>query len=213
MSNSQSQQEVFKSDQYFWCHEGNENIADWVATNTQDHPHLYATYINDANAALYRKRMGKSVEHDKRTLAFLESYPLTFTEIVEQFTWYKTNILEKKNGVGPNMTGLVDVRTYGKSPLTIQNTKVHPANTTVGQEATSRSSLRLEISCTSRSSTLTPATTTGSSVARQVSSTPTRPSPSPRNRRLTSRARSVGPRWMRSVPLRKLPVLLGRLAV
>jgi hypothetical protein len=213
MSNSRSQQEVFKSDHYFWCHEGNENIANWVATNTQGHPHLYATYINDANAALYRKRMGKSVEQDKHILAFLESYPLTFTEVVEQFTWYKANILEKKNGIGPNMTGLVDVRTYGKSPLTIQNTKVHPANTTVGQEATPRSSLRPETFCTNRSSTLTPATTTGFSAARQVFSTLTRLSPSPRNRRLTSRARNAGLRWMRSALLRRLLVLLERLVV
>jgi hypothetical protein len=116
MSNSQSQQEVFKSDQYFWCHEGKEHIANWVAVNAQDHPHLYATYINDANAVLYKKRMGKSVEHDKHIIAFLESYPMSFSEVVEQFTWYKANILEKKNlnGVGPNMTGLVDVRAHGE---------------------------------------------------------------------------------------------------
>jgi hypothetical protein len=41
---------------------------------------------------------------------------MTYTGVVEEFTWYKANILEQKDwsGVGPHMTGLVDVRTDGK---------------------------------------------------------------------------------------------------
>jgi hypothetical protein len=117
MSNSHPVQEIFKSDQYFWCLEGNENISNWLATNNKEHPHLYATYINDANAVIYRKRVGKPVEQDKRMLTFLERYPMTYTDVVDELTWYKANILEQKDwsGVGPHMTGLVDVRTYGRS--------------------------------------------------------------------------------------------------
>jgi hypothetical protein len=116
MSNSHPVQEILKSDQYFWCHEGNENIANWLATNNKEYPHLYATYINDANAVIYRKRVGKPVEHDDHMLTFLERYPMIYTEVVDELTWYKANILEQKNwsGVGLHMTGLVDVRTYGK---------------------------------------------------------------------------------------------------
>jgi hypothetical protein len=116
MSNSHPVQEIFKSDQYFWCLEGNENIANWLAINNKEHPHLYATYINDANAVIYRKRVGTPVEHDKRMLMFLERCPMTYTDVVDELIWYTANILEQKNrsGVGPHMTGLVDVRTYSK---------------------------------------------------------------------------------------------------
>ena len=54
MSNSQSVQEIFKSEQHFWCHEGNKHIADWVTINAQDHPNLYATFLNDSNAVMYK---------------------------------------------------------------------------------------------------------------------------------------------------------------
>ena len=123
MSNSQSVQEIFKSEQHFWCHEGNKHIADWVTINAQDHPNLYATFLNDSNAVMYRKRMGKPTEHDERMRSFLERYPMTYTEVVEAFIWYKANILDKKDfsGVGPHMTGLIDVRTYGKL-LTLRGT-------------------------------------------------------------------------------------------
>jgi hypothetical protein len=81
------------------------------------HPYIYATYINDANAVMYRKRTGRPTTYDARMLAFLEQYPLTYKSVIEELTWYKGNILEQKDwsGVGPHTTGLVDVRTYGKS--------------------------------------------------------------------------------------------------
>jgi hypothetical protein len=91
MSNSHPVQEILKSDQYFWCHEGNENIANWLATNNKEYPHLYATYINDANAVIYRKRVGKPVEHDDHMLTFLERYPMIYTEVVDELTWYKAH--------------------------------------------------------------------------------------------------------------------------
>ncbi|KAI4727386.1 hypothetical protein E4T49_04880 [Aureobasidium sp. EXF-10728] len=119
MSATQRQQTIFRQEQYFWCHEGNERIENWLSDNKQDHPHIYATYINDANAAVYRKPVGKSVEHDKRMLAFLEKYPMTYTDIIDESAWYKTNILQKKDwsGVGPHKTGLIDVFTYKRDLL------------------------------------------------------------------------------------------------
>jgi len=116
MSNSQPQQEILKREQYFWCHGGSEHITSWLVANEQTHPHVYATYLNDANAVMYRKRMGTPTEHDSHMLKFLECYPLTHDDVVDEFNWYKTNILEQKDwsGAGPHLTGLVDVRTYGK---------------------------------------------------------------------------------------------------
>jgi hypothetical protein len=205
MSNSHPVQEIFRSDQYLWCHEGNENIANWLATNNKEYPRLYATYINDANAVIYRKRVGKPVEHDKRMLMFLERYPMTYTDVVDELTSYKAKILEQKDwsGVGPHMTGLVDVRTHGQL-LTLRGVlilrflrdkaKIYLANKLIQQETTPRSSLRPETSSTSRSSTTTHATTTGLSAASKASSTPMRSNHFPGNRRLTRRVRSAGPR-------------------
>lgn len=116
MSSAQSQPEIFKREQYFWCHEGDEFITKWLVTNEQKHPHIYATYLNDANVVMYRKRMEKSTEHDSHILNFLERYPMTHADVINELSWYKANILEQKDwsGVGPHMTGLVNVRTYGK---------------------------------------------------------------------------------------------------
>ncbi|KAI4717066.1 hypothetical protein E4T48_06679 [Aureobasidium sp. EXF-10727] len=120
MSTLQPQQEIFKVDQYFWCHEGNESIKNWLSTN-QDFPHIYATYINDANAVVRRRRAGKPIEHDKHMLAFLEQYPMTSANVVDEFTWYKTNVLEKKDwtGVYSQKKGLIDVYTYGSDPQVV----------------------------------------------------------------------------------------------
>lgn len=114
MAAIQPQQEIFQRAQYFWCHEGNEHIESWLSADGQGYHDIYATYINDANAVIYRKRVGKPTEHDQRMLMFLEQYPMTYANVVDEFTWYKANILQKNNwsGVGPHKTGLIDVRTY-----------------------------------------------------------------------------------------------------
>ncbi|KAG9852710.1 hypothetical protein KCU98_g6321, partial [Aureobasidium melanogenum] len=92
MAALEPQQEIFPREQYFWCHEGNEHIQSWLSTNAQDFPDIYATYINDANVVIHRKRVGKSTEHDQRMLMFLHQYPMTYANVVDEFTWYKANI-------------------------------------------------------------------------------------------------------------------------
>ncbi|KAK6002830.1 hypothetical protein QM012_001580 [Aureobasidium pullulans] len=93
----QPQQEIFQRAQYFWCLERNKHIERWLSANDQDCPDIYATYINDANMVVYRKRVGKSTEHDQRMLTFLEQYPTTYANVIVEFTWYKANILQGKN--------------------------------------------------------------------------------------------------------------------
>ncbi|CAD0096195.1 unnamed protein product [Aureobasidium mustum] len=103
MAAMQPQQEIFEREQYFWYHDGNEHIESWLSTNSQDYPDIYATYINDANAVVYRKRVGKPTEYDQRMLTFLEQYPMTHANI----NW---------SGVGPHKTGMIDVLTYNNDP-------------------------------------------------------------------------------------------------
>ncbi|KAH0364701.1 hypothetical protein KCU65_g6591, partial [Aureobasidium melanogenum] len=118
MAAIEPQQETFQSEQYFWCHEGNKHIQSWLSTNAQDVPDIYATYINDANLVIHRKRVGHSTERDQRMLTFLHQYPMTYANVVDEFTWYKANVLQGENlkAIGPHQAGLINVFTYNRDP-------------------------------------------------------------------------------------------------
>ncbi|THX38980.1 hypothetical protein D6D10_04663 [Aureobasidium pullulans] len=111
-----AQPPVFQFDQYFWCHQGNEHIRDWIAADHIQHPYIYITYINDANMVIHRKRDGKYGAHDKRMLKFLETYPMTYTDILDELIWYQANVLQLVSDVGPHYSGLIDVHPDGNTP-------------------------------------------------------------------------------------------------
>lgn len=115
MAASKPLQKIFGSDQYFWCsEEENTVIKTWLVNQHHKYPHIYATYINDANMVIRRKHNGQVAEHDGRMRAFLEQYPMTYTKVVEEFVWYMANVLETSSTViGPHMTGLIDVESHG----------------------------------------------------------------------------------------------------
>ncbi|KAH0337990.1 hypothetical protein KCU81_g7802, partial [Aureobasidium melanogenum] len=114
MATIEPQQEIFQSEQYFWCHEGNEHIQSWLSTNAQDFPDIYATYINDANPVIHRKRVGNSKERDQRMLMFLQQYPMTYINVIDEFIWYKAYVLQGEDleAIGPHQGGLINVFTY-----------------------------------------------------------------------------------------------------
>ncbi|THY86334.1 hypothetical protein D6C92_08521 [Aureobasidium pullulans] len=118
MAPSKPLQKIFGSDQYFWCsEEENTVIKTWLVNQHHKYPHIYATYINDANMVIRRKHNGQVAEHDGRMRAFLEQYPMTYTKVIEEFVWYTANVLETSSTVtGPHMTGLINVESHGNDP-------------------------------------------------------------------------------------------------